>query len=237
MATIARPEPIEEETIAPVKKKKAAAKGKTKETETPATTINITAPKIERVKLTLRGISPLIVHKWSDKAKKMMLAKQMKQAKTGKAAKDPAQDFYESLYWLDGMPTSPTAADLKKARFGFPVVGFKGAAVDACSHIDGVTKVLARGAFHIDGEFATIKGIPSMREDMVRVGMGVADIRYRAEFKEWTTTLPLRINTNVLSIEQVVNLFLTAGFAIGVGEWRPSRDGSFGMFEVVNDAK
>jgi hypothetical protein len=213
-----------------VKKPKGGKKAK--EIETP--TVNITAPKIERVALTLRGLSPLIVHKWSDKAKKMMLAKQMKKATAGKLAKDPEMDFYESLYWLTGMPEKPTPTDLKKARFGFPVVGFKSAAVDACSHIEGVTKVQARGAFHIDGEFAEIKGTPTMREDMVRIAMGTADIRYRGEFKEWSTTLNLRINTNVLSVEQVVNLFLTAGFAIGVGEWRPARDGSYGMFEVVS---
>jgi hypothetical protein len=29
-----------------------------------------------------------------------------------------------------------------------------------------------------------------------------------------------------------VNLFNVAGFAVGVGEWRPERDGSNGMFHV-----
>lgn len=116
--------------------------------------------------------------------------------------------------------------------FGFPTVAFKAAAVDSCSHIDGVTKVEARGAFHIDSEFVVIRGIPEMREDMVRVGMGTADIRYRGEFKKWSTTFRLRYNANVLSDEQIINLFNTAGFAIGVGEWRPQKDGSFGMFHV-----
>lgn len=32
--------------------------------------------------------------------------------------------------------------------------------------------------------------------------------------------------------EQIVNLFNVAGFACGVGEWRPSKDGSFGTFHV-----
>jgi len=77
-----------------------------------------------------------------------------------------------------------------------------------------------------------IEGEPSMREDMVRVGMGTADIRYRGEFKKWAVELLIRHNARVLSAEQVANLFNTAGFAIGVGEWRPQRDGSFGMFHV-----
>ena len=32
----------------------------------------------------------------------------------------------------------------------------------------------------------------SMRSDMVRIGMGVADIRFRAQFCEWKTTFNVR---------------------------------------------
>lgn len=90
-----------------------------------------------------------------------------------------------------------------------------------------------RRAAYIDGEFVTIEGTPTMREDMVRIAMGTADIRYRGEFKEWRTTFVIRYNANVLSLEQIVNLFNTGGFGIGVGEWRPQKDGSFGMFHIA----
>ena len=68
---------------------------------------------------------------------------------------------------------------------------------------------------------------------MVKIAMGTADIRYRGEFKEWKASFILRYNANVIGPEQILNLFNTAGFAIGVGEWRPQRDGSFGMFHVA----
>lgn len=175
--------------------------------------------------ITLIGDSALITHAWSAKAKKQMLDKQMKRAKTAKEAKDPEQEYRDSMYLHpDG-------------GYAFPSIGFKAAAVDACSHVDGVTKVEARGAFHIDGEWVRIDGEPSMREDMVKIAMGTADIRYRAEFKKWSTTFKLRYNANVLSLEQIANLFDTAGFGIGVGEWRPQRDGSFGMFHVARDGE
>src|SRR5215467_11575620 len=95
---------------------------------------------IKNLQLRLIGDSPLICHRWSDKAKKQMLDQQMKKAKAKRAAKDPEQDFLDSLY------------QLPDAGYGFPAVAFKAAAVDACSHVDGVTKVEARGAFHIHGE-------------------------------------------------------------------------------------
>lgn len=182
--------------------------------------VTIPGLQIATFKLTLVGDSPLICNRFSEKAKKQMLDKQMKVAKQAKAAKDPQKDYEGSLY------------PLGKNKFGFPVVGFKAAAVDACSHAEGITKVEARGAFHINGEFAEIQGSPSMREDTVKIAMGSTDLRYRGEFKTWSTTLEIRHNRNVLTMEQIVNLFNIGGFAIGVGEWRPQRDGSYGMFHV-----
>ena len=78
-----------------------------------------------------------------------------------------------------------------------------------------------------------IHGTPTIREDMVRVGMGVADLRYRGEFREWSVVLPIRFNTAVFTHEQIINLFNLGGFACGIGEWRPERGGSFGMYHVV----
>ena len=91
----------------------------------------------------------------------------------------------------------------------------------------------ARGAFHIDGDLVSIQGKPTMREDMVRIGKGVADIRYRGEFKTWSVRLRIRYNANVLSAEQIINLFETAGFGIGVGEHRPQKNGQNGLFHVA----
>lgn len=184
----------------------------------------ISIPKIDvrQMEITLIGDSPLICHRWSEKAKKEMLDKQMKKAKTAKQAKDPEADYKASLYPMgDG--------------FGFPCVAFKSAAVGACRFSDGMKMTEARGAFHVVGELAKIEGAPSMREDMVRVGMGTADIRFRGEFKEWKTTLLVSFNASAISPEQIVNLFNLAGFGVGVGEWRPEKDGSYGRFRVATD--
>jgi hypothetical protein len=197
--------------------------------------VEVTIPpiQIKEIGLTLVGDSPLISHKWSEKAKKEMLDKMMKKAKGGKEAKDPMKDFMDSMYWLSEKPKSPTMEDLPTARFGFPSVAFKSSAVDACSYADGITKVLTRGAFHICTDMVEIQGIPVLREDTVRIGVGGADIRYRGEFRTWKVDLGIRYNAAALSIEQIINLFNIGGFAVGVGEWRPQKDGSFGMFHVA----
>ena len=74
---------------------------------------------------------------------------------------------------------------------------------------------------------------PSMREDMVRVGMGSADIRYRGQFDNWSINLNISYNVNgQYSIEQILNIINAGGYACGIGEWRPEKDGQYGMFHV-----
>jgi hypothetical protein len=187
---------------------------------TKATTIQLPQLDLRKFSIRLEGDAPLICHAWSTKAMQMMLSKQMKEANTGREAKSPEDDFQDSLYHLP------------EGGYGFPAVAFKSAAVDACSSVAGITKVQARGAFHILGDMVKIKGSPTPRQDMVRVGMGTADIRFRGEFREWSVDLLIQYNAGVLSPEQIVNLFNVGGFAVGVGEWRPQRDGSFGRFHV-----
>lgn len=201
--------------------------------------ITIPALDIRTATVKIVGDSPLIMHKWSEKAKKEILDKQMKKAKSkGHDAKDPFADFISSMYWLDGEPENKTpegfAAALEDgARFGFPSTAVKAAAV-AAAYRAGITKnmVSMNGAFHVIGEFVEINGEPVMREDMVKVGMGVADIRYRGEFSEWWSSFTVRYNAAVLSLEQLINMINMGGFACGIGEWRAEKGGTFGAFHV-----
>lgn len=181
--------------------------------------ITLPALKIETITLMLVGDSPLIVHAWSEKQKKIMLQRQMKSAKQGKEAKDPEADYTSSFYRTE------------TGGYGFPAIGVKAAMVSACRFVD-MKMTEARGAFHIDAEMLPVIGEPRPREDMVRVGMGTADIRYRPEFVDWRIPATIKYNASAISAEQIANLLNTAGFAIGIGEWRPERNGSYGRFHV-----
>ena len=79
-----------------------------------------------------------------------------------------------------------------------------------------------------------IKGAgPSIREDMVRIGMGTADIRYRGEFKNWYADIVVCYNANgKFTIDDIANIINAGGSVCGIGEWRPERDGQNGMFHV-----
>jgi hypothetical protein len=205
-----------------MKKTTSGTNGAVFETKGAPLQIEIPALDVGIIKVRVVGTTPLIVHNWSAKAKKEMLDKQTKVAKSKKEAKDPEADFKASLYMLPG------------GGYGFPSIGLKSAIVDACAFVANIPKTQARGVLHIAKEFITIKGSPTMREDMVKVGKfpGVADLRYRAEFKEWESEVEISFLRNVVSADQIINLIRYAGFTIGIGEWRPEKNGTFGTFRV-----
>lgn len=192
----------------------------------------IKLPEVDfRVALvTVKGISPLIVHAWSEKAKGMMRDKQQKQARVAKEAKDPKADFLASKY-LDS-----------QGRDCVPASGFRNAMISAGRFSEGVPMTIIRGSIFVladsDGLIPIDASECRMREDMVRVGgkgpgTGVADLRYRAEYNPWQCRLRIQYNANSLSLPQVLNLIRLAGLSVGLCEWRPEKNGQYGRFDIV----
>ena len=206
--------------------------------------IEIKPLDIKTVNLRIVGDTPLIMHAWSEKAKRMMLEAQMGKAKGKKKEyKNPVEDFINSMYWLDGKPTEYTeeafdAAIAGGARFGFPVTAFKQAAISAAFRMGwSKNKVSLQGEFFFEadenGMIEIQSDTPVMREDMVKVGMGTADLRYRGEFRNWSAEIVMRYNANgSYPLENIINMINAGGYVCGVGEWRPEKSGQNGMFHV-----
>lgn len=191
--------------------------------------VQIPELRLSTVEMLLVGSTSLIMHKFAEKSRTQMADKQGGKPRHKKEARDPQADFEASIYCLP----SSTA---KKPRYGFPASAFKQAAVSACRFVDGVSMSYAQGAFHILGDLVEIlSDKPIMRTDTVRIGgfgKKVADLRYRPEFQNWRCKLQIRYNSSAINPSQIANLLNVAGFSVGVGEWRPEKRGSFGMFGV-----
>lgn len=230
-----------------------ARAGKTKET---ANSSNTESPKEERIFLGrvaakpgefklfscwLVGQTPLIVHAWSEKARREMLDKQVKVAKSGREAKDPYENFQASLYRID------------KDTFGFPATGVKNAILSSAHKDKGIPRSTVMSALWIDSDIVRTRPAlagaicdmpllrvygeePQMREDMVRIGAGLnkkADLAYRGQFRIWAIRLTGRFNSTVLPLDQLVFLITEAGMSIGLGEWRNEKRGMFGSFAIA----
>lgn len=223
----------------------------TKKNETEEQLIEIKPIEICETKIRIVGDSPLIVHAWSEKAKRQMLESQKKATKTkGKPIRKPVDDFVKSLYWIDHKPEygeDATEDEISRlfdeavkagARWGFPVNSLKIAGNSAAYRASLVkNQMQLRGAYFLTsdtGDLAEIKGsIPVMREDTVRLAQAKSDLRYRGEFTDWFMDICIQYNANSgVTLEQLLNVINMGGFSVGIGEWRPERDGSFGRYHV-----
>lgn len=220
--------------------------------------VEIPKPNIQIMEVEIKGTTPIIYHRWTEKAKLMLLKTQQKDPEAKKRAiRDPKAEYLDSFY-------RDSDGDI-----AWPVLNIKKAMTDSARNIPGVTMTLLRGSVFtvgdqegfvkmlIDGktiqtsedieileqEKNGIYGVDKnnanikMRQDLVRVGMGSADLRYRGQLSNWTIKFLIKWNNDVVSAGQVLNLLNTAGFACGLGEWRPSCDGVNGTFEVATEAE
>jgi len=194
--------------------------------------INMATKKIEIPKRTIstllvqiEGISPLIVHQFGEKAIKMMEEGQAGTAKKDKR-RSPQQEYLDSLHLFPDNKTT-----------GFPATGFKSAIVRAGKMLDYKMTDLRQTIFvnpdPESGELVKIIGNHSMRTDMVRVANGAVDIRYRAQYLKWQANLEIEYNNNCFGVDAIIQLVREAA-NVGIGEWRPERNGTMGRWKVVN---
>ncbi len=184
------------------------------------------------MRLRIRGTSPMIQHNWDEKAKHMMRQKHAGVKTKNRDVRDPDREFKAAMH------RTPDGA------YGFPSGGIKKCLLNAAHKDIGIEKTLLRKSLFIIADAVSESGEPlclmdtlepTMREDVVRVGMGSTDLRYRPEFKTWAIELTLQYDGEALTPENILNIFQRAGFGVGLGEWRPEKAGEYGRFAIDTD--
>jgi hypothetical protein len=196
-------------------------------------TLNLERIQDQLIEVPIVGITPVIPHKWTEKALRMMREKQMGgqgATRSKREPKDPQEEAEQSCYWLpDGTP-------------GMPATAFKSAIVEASRYYDGVTMTALKRIIFVEGEgpdvLVRIIGEQHLREDTPRNSGGTADLRYRYAFSPWSAILRVRFVPQVVPAKSVINLVDAAGRG-GVGDWRPgspkSNTGIFGTFRIDDE--
>jgi hypothetical protein len=205
-------------------------------------TVAIAPPDFRTAAFRIRGIAPLVVNKFSAKAREQMKAKQQagSQGKKGKARE--GKDFdacYEAARHLSIEGWDGIAAN-----------SFRKAIIGACRLVD-FKMTLAKIAVFIEADgYDADEGTPLVRiiskngpqkmEALVRNETGVADIRIRPMWQEWGCVLRVRYDASIFMLEDITNLVARAGGQCGVCEGRPSSDSGgcgWGLFEIERAAK
>lgn len=183
----------------------------------------IQQPTIMSVGLEVTGTAALIQNRFSQKAVEEMLRKHMG-ISVQRQAKKPREVLEDAtIYNTDH-------------RVSVPPTAFKAAMISAAGQLKGLKKTDLRTSLFVQGNSVPItydEMIPRM--DMCRLS-GISrtpDVRFRPCFQGWKARMILEFG-DILNLQTVVDLLNRAG-RVGVGEWRPQRNGTFGTFQVTRN--
>lgn len=190
-------------------------------------TIELTRINDAIVQIPIIGLTPVIPHRWSEKAKRQMPGHPSGGGvKKTKEKRDPEAEAEQCLYKIG-------------KKLALPATGFKAAIVGACRFFDKPSMTEAKQLIFVEGEgedqLVEITGTKSLREDTPRNSNGNCDLRYRYQINDWATLIRVRYVPERISKESVIALVDAAGRG-GLGDWRPSapksHTGTFGCFRV-----
>lgn len=178
-----------------------------------------------RMSFGIVGTSPLIMHQWSEKAKRQMREKQAGKKTKTREKRDPEGEAEAATYRTED------------GRIGIPGMAFKKSLLNAAHRDLGIEKTLVRKAiFLITNDAEKVLPIrcsePEIREDMVRVSVGSTDLRYRPMFTEWSCEIELEVDAELVTKEDIITLVERAGFGVGICEMRPEKGGEYGRFDI-----
>jgi len=216
-------------------KAKAAPK-RASATATDATMVVIERPAKQNVSVRIVGKTRLVVNRFPEKARHMIAGKQAGE-KVARTKRVPKEEYLGSMYLLPSKKG-------KGPRYGFPAGGIKKAITAAGYRVCDIPMTQSNGWFFIQGEpciedgFSSVDcveiiGTPQMRTDVVHIGQGKSDLRYRAEFVDWKMDLLIDFQPDRISLKSLVNLIDHAGDGVGIGEWRVEKKGDWGRFQVA----
>lgn len=193
-------------------------------------TVKLQPVNVQTLEVTVVGMTPLITHKWSEKAKRMIRDKKAgKKTKTREVCDPEAECLAATYHTEDG-------------EHGVPVDALKASFINAAHKDIGIEKTLVRKSLFIrcdDSErVLALRGDnPVMREDPVRVGVGSADLRYRPEYRNWEVDMVIDYDATNLQPSDIINLINRAGFGVGIGEQRPEKGKDNGRFRVKTNGR
>lgn len=203
------------------KKHNSVIKGDAQAMAEAAKSIVIEQPTVNAVALEIVGTAPLIMNNFSQKALEQMLRKHMGLS-VQKEAKKPREVIEGAIIRnVDG-------------KISLPPTGFKKAMLTASTQLKTFKKTQLRLSMFVEGNSIPITfAVMVPRMDMVRTaGINRApDIRFRPMFEAWKARVVIQFSAELLTVQTVVDLLQRAG-RVGMCEWRPEKDGTFGTFKV-----
>lgn len=195
--------------------------------------IVIPKPEILQVTVRIKGLTPLMIAKFSQKA-----ITEIEESYAGKP-KNKKKEY-------DPQAESDLLRHISTEGWdGFHAASIRAAMISACRNVKTAKMTEMKQAIFVIADGMDDKGTPLVRIDcedrgihngIVRLANGTACVRNRPIYHTWGATVRLQVYAGLLSGESAINLLAMAGRFCGIGEWRPSSKesttGSYGTFEI-----
>lgn len=137
-----------------------------------------------------------------------------------------------------------------EGRMGFPTINLISALKHAGRSVKNGKKAISTATtttmfsfLEFEDEFTLFDNLDEKGEILWKVdkrrgvmnsgSKSVAVAIIRPKFPEWSFTIKARLNENLIKADTVKALFVEAGSNAGLCDFRPSKNGPFGRFEVV----
>jgi hypothetical protein len=179
----------------------------------------------------LLGTSPMIMHRFSQKAWRELLLPSPKanRAELEQNLKHDPLDEYRGAFYRHRDEERPTL-------FHIPNMQVHGALASAALDIPGVNKTQMERLTAVIDINIDVYGVPQLLMSMVREGMSrTPNVRTRPIFPQWGCTVTVRYRKNIITERNLATLMMAAGEGVGIGDWRPQKGGPYGTFKTVGD--
>lgn len=200
----------------------------------------IKAPNFGVARFEIKGLAPLVIHRFSAKVKQQMKQK-MEQGKSASSKKNREAKSTDSLF-------EEARYRSKEGWDGLHAASIRNALISACRLVNFKMTLAKMSIFVLeDGRdkdepqipLIRIYGKPTKQEDMARVETGQPYVTVRAAYHDWSAKVRIRYDADQFSIEDVANLLARVGMQVGIGEGRPDSKNSAGMgwgiFEIASE--
>jgi len=184
--------------------------------------VEISAPNFQTGMFRIAGTSPLVIQRFSEKAKQQMHGVQEAGAQSKKGKKREPKDFkqcyedakYKSVDGWCGIPTSALRAAMVAAC---KIVGFQMTRAKL-----GIVRIVPDGITNDGISLVKIsKGQPKYFEQPCRNDNGSMDLRARPMWEEgWECEVRVEFDLDMFSPTDIANLLSRAGMQVGICEGR-----------------
>ena len=180
------------------------------------------------VQIEIRGITPLLIHRFSEQAEQAKTSRRIEATK-----RDPREEAKKNAYIA------------KDGTFYFSAFAIPNAMGSAGSNhkATGTRKTLrfvVPSAVRMASDMVTIMNGTGPAKDFEVDSRPVTIpatkgriMRHRPRWDNWEAVFNMSIDDDLLSVEMAHQLLNEAGMSIGIGDFRPEKRGPFGTFRVT----